>query len=331
KGNKTPPTAQILPATVLSMVEMLLPSKVTAAMQTTATRDSSRPYSTKEAPSSSRTNLVWAARSLVMELSPGQGLERSAASLASRSGSPLTGRPVQLVGTLQASYLLTKQHPCRSSPGGAPNCERTCRSRQVGSELLVAAQLRSSELKGIASRAIFFVNDSCGGRHAECKRRLTLPCTRRRLAPRIVDTERPYLFRPLFSSCGSSSLPCGSVFLRTLLPRADLVKRGRAGPFHHGPQTRLPQVTIESRSPRHESIRESVRLLPAINAFGVGSHGLRELRQPLIPVQLAAVIDEHFESRRVVDQEPSIEELVEDPGPLGVLALGLPQLGQELD
>ena len=154
---------------------MLPPSKVTAAMQTTATRDSSRPYSTKEAPSSSRTNLVWAARSLVMEISPGQGLERSAASLASRSGSPLTGRPVQLVGTLQVSYLLREQHPCRSSPCGAPNCERTCLSCQVGSELLVAAQLRSSELKGIASRAIFFVNDSCSGRHAECKRRLTPP------------------------------------------------------------------------------------------------------------------------------------------------------------
>ena len=40
------------------MVEMLVPSKVMAAMQTTATRDSSRPYSTSEAPSSSRTNLV---------------------------------------------------------------------------------------------------------------------------------------------------------------------------------------------------------------------------------------------------------------------------------
>jgi len=63
KGNKTPPTAQILPAKVLSRPEMLAPSKVTAAMQTTATRDSSRPYSTSEAPSSSRTNLVWAARS----------------------------------------------------------------------------------------------------------------------------------------------------------------------------------------------------------------------------------------------------------------------------
>src|SRR5271157_5524051 len=189
RGNKTPPTAQILPARVLSRPEMLVPSKVTAAMQTTASRDSSRPYSTKDAPSSSRTNLVWAAKNLVMERSPGQGLERSANSLAGRSGSPPTGRPVQLVGTLQ---VLVKQHPCRSSPCGAPNCERTCLSCQVGSELLVAAQLRSSELKGIASRAIFFVNDSCGGRHAECKRRLTPPCTRRRLAPRIVDTERPF-------------------------------------------------------------------------------------------------------------------------------------------
>ena len=130
-------------------------------------------------------------RSLVMEISPGQGLGRSAASLACRSWSPLTGRPVQLVGTPQVSCLLGKQHPCRSSPCGAPNCEKTCRSCQVGSELLVAAQLRSSEPKGIASRAIFFVNDSCGGRHAECKRRLTPPCTRPRAAPRIVDTERP--------------------------------------------------------------------------------------------------------------------------------------------
>src|SRR5208282_3432173 len=90
KGNKTPRTAQIRPATV----EMLVPIKLMAAMQITATRDSSRPYSTKEAPSSSRTNLVWAAGSLLMELSPGQGLGRSAASLAGRSGSPLT---VQLV------------------------------------------------------------------------------------------------------------------------------------------------------------------------------------------------------------------------------------------
>ena len=66
-------------------------------------------------------------------------------------------------------------------------------------------------------------------------------------------------------------------------------------------------------------------------APGVGSHGLRELHQPVVAVDLAAVIDEHFESRRVVDQEASIQKLVEDPGPFGVLALGLPQLGQELD
>src|SRR5208282_4319401 len=45
------------------------PSVVMAKMQTTATRDSSRPYSTSEAPSSSRTNFV-AARSLVMEFFP---------------------------------------------------------------------------------------------------------------------------------------------------------------------------------------------------------------------------------------------------------------------
>jgi len=58
------------------MVEMMVPSVVMAAMQTTATRDSSRPYSTSEAPSSSRANLVEAAvRGLVMEISP-EGVDR---------------------------------------------------------------------------------------------------------------------------------------------------------------------------------------------------------------------------------------------------------------
>src|SRR5271166_493497 len=75
RGNKSPPAAQMRPATVLSMVEMLVPSKVTAAMQTTATRDSSRPYSTSEAPSSSRMNLVEAPRSSVIEISP-DGVDR---------------------------------------------------------------------------------------------------------------------------------------------------------------------------------------------------------------------------------------------------------------
>ena len=58
------------------MVEMMVPSVVMAATQTTATSDSSRPYSTSEAPSSSRANLVEAAvRGLVMEISP-DGVDR---------------------------------------------------------------------------------------------------------------------------------------------------------------------------------------------------------------------------------------------------------------
>ena len=58
------------------MVEMMVPSVVMAATQTTETRDSSRPYSTSEAPSSSRANLVEAAvRGLVMEISP-DGVDR---------------------------------------------------------------------------------------------------------------------------------------------------------------------------------------------------------------------------------------------------------------
>jgi len=58
------------------MVEMPVPSVVMAATQTTATRDSSKPYSTSEAPSSSRANLVAAAvRGLVMEISP-DGVDR---------------------------------------------------------------------------------------------------------------------------------------------------------------------------------------------------------------------------------------------------------------
>jgi len=58
------------------MVEVMVPSVVMAATQTTATSDSSRPYSTSEAPSSSRANLVEAAvRGLVMEISP-DGVDR---------------------------------------------------------------------------------------------------------------------------------------------------------------------------------------------------------------------------------------------------------------
>ena len=58
------------------MVEMPVPSVVMAATQTTATRDSSRPYSTSETPSSSRANLVEAVvRGLVMEISP-DGVDR---------------------------------------------------------------------------------------------------------------------------------------------------------------------------------------------------------------------------------------------------------------
>ncbi len=53
------------------MAEMPVPSVVMAATQTTATRDSSRPYSTSETPSSSRANLVEAVvKGLVMEISP---------------------------------------------------------------------------------------------------------------------------------------------------------------------------------------------------------------------------------------------------------------------
>ena len=58
------------------MVEMMVPSVVMAATQTTATSDSSRPYSTSEAPSSSWANLVEAAvRGLVMEISS-DGVDR---------------------------------------------------------------------------------------------------------------------------------------------------------------------------------------------------------------------------------------------------------------
>src|SRR5271157_4428856 len=105
KGNKTPPTAQILLARLLSRPEMLLPSKVTAAMQTTATRDSSRPYSTKEAPSSSRMNLVEAARSLVMEISPG-GVDRVKGKKTSPTTQILLARPVNRLEMLVPSVVM---------------------------------------------------------------------------------------------------------------------------------------------------------------------------------------------------------------------------------
>jgi len=52
---------------VLKVLLMVVPRAVTAPMMTAAIRAASRPYSTAEAPSSSRTNLVMA-RSMVFLL-----------------------------------------------------------------------------------------------------------------------------------------------------------------------------------------------------------------------------------------------------------------------
>src|SRR5271157_658398 len=68
---------QIVPAMVLNTLLMLLPRTVMAAMQITAMSASSSPYSASEAPSSSRTNLVEAARSLVIDVSPRERVGRS--------------------------------------------------------------------------------------------------------------------------------------------------------------------------------------------------------------------------------------------------------------
>src|SRR5271166_3004956 len=131
KGNKTPPTAQIWVAKLLSMVEMLLPSKVTAAMQTTATRDSSRPYSTKEAPSSSRTNLVEAARSLVMEISP-DGVDRVKGNKTPPTAQILPATLVNMSEMLVVSVLMatmqttaTRDNSRPYSTKEAPSSSRT--------------------------------------------------------------------------------------------------------------------------------------------------------------------------------------------------------------
>ena len=88
---------------------------------------------------------------------------------------------------------------------------------------------------------------------------------------------------------------------------------------------------IEQAPAHHQGIWKVVRFLPAINLLRMQSHGRRELHQPIIAVELTAIVDEDLEPRRVVDQEPAIEKVVEDSGSLGMLSLDLTKLGQEID
>ncbi len=91
------------------MVEMPVPSVVMAATQTTATRDSSKPYSTSEAPSSSRANLVAAAvRGLVMEISL-DGVDRVKGNKTPPTAQILLAK---LLKRMKVEFSRSKLYPC---------------------------------------------------------------------------------------------------------------------------------------------------------------------------------------------------------------------------
>jgi hypothetical protein len=119
KGDKTPPTAQIWPATLVNMSEMLVASALMATMQTTATRDSSRPYSTKEAPSSSRTNLVEAARSFIIEISP-NGVDRVKGNKTPPTAQILPARVVSMPEMLLPSKLMAAMQTTATRDSSRP-------------------------------------------------------------------------------------------------------------------------------------------------------------------------------------------------------------------
>jgi len=107
------------------------------------------------------------------------------------------------------------------------------------------------------------------------------------------------------------------------------VERGRRCPTDGRPAGEALEGAIEGRTGPQEREIEAIFRQPATQDTGV-SPGAIEADEPVVAVELAAVVDEDAQAGRVVDQEPAVEVLVEDVTARSFL-LGAMQVGEQVD